>query len=491
MCLPGRVRRRPPVWLLPVLWTVALGLWGLSRQRSVWRDEAATWMAAQRSVPEIWHLLERVDAVHGLYYLLMHALFSCFGASTTTLRLPSVLAMAVAAGCVTRVGHRLAGAPAGVGAGLAFGLLPAVQFSLQDGRPYALVAAGTAISTLLLVTLLRGDGRGGRWAVYGSTVLVCALLNWLSLLVLPAHLVTLVWARAGRAAGARWAAAAVAAVLGALPLVLFSRTQSHQVAWIPPLTWHTLIGPAVLLTLGALGALLDRPRAGRLSVAAVGLPLLAVPQLALLGVSLVHPLFLERYVLFGMAGLALLIGAALGAADRALRPRLPRAAPWTVPVATVLAVLALLPQSLAQRSPASRVDDVLAVAGHVRSLKRAGDAVVFLPADRRDTAQVSPAEFAGLRDVALVRDPVESGTLRGEEAGPARIRAAMLAQRRILLVTDAPEVAPPVSSARDRAKAEVLRRHFTQVADRCVRGRRVTVYERRHDTPPHHRQNRL
>ncbi|MBB5929115.1 mannosyltransferase [Streptomyces echinatus] len=483
-------RFRPPVWLIPVPWTLALGLWGLSRQRSVWRDEAATWMAAQRSVPEIWHLLGQVDAVHGLYYLLMHALFSCFGASTTTLRLPSALAMAVAAACVTAIGRRLAGDPAGLGAGLAFGLLPAVQFSLQDGRPYAFVCAGAGISTLLLVTVLQGGGRTARWVAYGGTVLVCALLNWLSLLILPAHLATLLWTRAGRPLRARWAVAAAAAVLGALPLVLFSRTQSHQVAWIPPLTWHMMIGPAVLLGLGGLGALLDRPGAGRLSPAAVGLPLLAAPQLSLIAVSLVHPLFQERYVLFGMLGLALLIGAALQAAVRAARPRFPRASAWVVPVATALALVALLPESLAERSPASRVDDVLAVAADVRKLKRSGDAVVFVPADRRDTAQVSPDDFAGLRDIALVRDPVAAGTLKGEEAGPERIRAAMLAQRRILLVTDAPEVAPPLSGERDRTKADVLRRHFTAVADRRVRGRRVTVYERGHGQAPHPRSSR-
>ncbi len=39
---------------------------------------------------------------------------------------------------------------------MAFGLLPAVQFYLQEGRPYALVAAGAGLSTLLLVAMLQG-----------------------------------------------------------------------------------------------------------------------------------------------------------------------------------------------------------------------------------------------------------------------------------------------------------------------------------------------
>ncbi|MFG2874314.1 hypothetical protein ACGFYU_04770 [Streptomyces sp. NPDC048337] len=480
--IPG-ARRRPPVWLLPVLWTLALGLWGLSRQDSVWRDEAATWQVAGRSAGEIWHMLGNVDAVHGLYYLLMHGLFEVFGASTTTLRLPSVLAVAAAAACVAVIGRRLAGFRAGLGGGLALGLLPAVQFHLQEGRPYALVAAGAGLSTLLLVSLL-GEVRPGRrawprWTAYGITVLVCALLNWLSLLVLPAHAATLWWARAGRPVWLLWTAYGAGAVAGALPLILFSRTQSDQVSWIPPLTWHMLIGPGILLAIGGLCARADRPRGRGLSAAAVGLPLLAVPQLGLIGISLVQPMFLDRYVLFSMLGLALLIGAALGAGVRALAPRFPRASGLLVPGVVGVAVLALLPVELGKRAPASRVDDVLAVAGEVARLKRDGDAVLFMPAARRDTALVSPAAFTGLADVALAETPVASATLKGEEADPARIRAALLAQRRVLLVTDSAKVAKPPSAERDKAKAAVLRERFTVVEDRQVRGRRVTVYERR------------
>ncbi|MDA5284970.1 glycosyltransferase family 39 protein [Streptomyces sp. NPDC054904] len=486
--IPGAApaRSRPfLVWLLPVLWTLALGLWGLSRQDSVWRDEAATWQVAGRSTGEIWAMLGNVDAVHGLYYLFMHGLFEVFGAGTTTLRLPSVLAVAVAAACVALIGNRLSGPATGLGAGLALGLLPAVQFHLQEGRPYALVAAGSGLSTLLLVSLVGdGSGRPGRrtwprWTAYGLLVLVCALLNWLSLLALPAHALTLWWVRAGRGVWLRWAAAGACAVAGALPLILFSRGQSDQVSWIPPLTWHMLIGPGILLAVGAFGAWTDRPARGRLSVAAVGLPLLAAPQLALIGLSLVQPLFLDRYILFGMLGLALLIGASLGAGARALAPRLPRASTVLVPAVAGVAVLALLPVELGKRAPASRIDDVLAAAGEVGRLGRAGDAVLFVPAARRDTALVSPGAFRDLTDVALAESPAASATLKGEEADPSRIRAALLERRRVLLVTDAAPVARPPGAERDRTKTAVLREYFTVVEDHQVRGRRVTLYERR------------
>ncbi|MDI6517333.1 glycosyltransferase family 39 protein [Streptomyces coelicoflavus] len=461
-----------------MLWTTALGLWGLSRQDSVWRDEAATWQVAERSTAEIWLMMGNVDVVHGCYYLLMHVLFDCFGPSTTTLRLPSVLATAVAAACVTVLGHRLAGAWAGLVAGMTFGLLPAVQFYLQEGRPYAMVAAGAGISTLLLVTALQERGRTLCWAAYGSTVLVMGLLNWLSLMICAAHLGTLLWARVGREVWTRWMMASAAGTVCVLPLILFSRGQSAQVSWIPPLSWHMLIGPAVLLAIGGVGALLDRPRAGRLSVAAVGLPLLAVPQMGLIALSLFQPLFLDRYILYSMLGLALLIGTAIGSAVQAVRPRLPRASKAIPLAAVVVATVALLPQTLAKRAPASRVDDVLAIASDVRRMKETGSAVLFIPSARRDTKSVSPNAFAGLRDIALVESPERSGTLKGVEAGPDRIRAAMLAQQRILLVTDSTQEAKPVTAQRDKMKTTVLKKHFTPVADAHVRGRRVTVYQR-------------
>jgi len=51
--------------LVPVIVMSTLGLWGLDRG-GMWRDEAATFQVACRSMPQIWHLLGSVDAVHGL-----------------------------------------------------------------------------------------------------------------------------------------------------------------------------------------------------------------------------------------------------------------------------------------------------------------------------------------------------------------------------------------------------------------------------------------
>ncbi|MFD7498647.1 glycosyltransferase family 39 protein [Streptomyces sp. NPDC059832] len=467
----------------PATLTLLLGLWGIRREDSMWRDEAATWQVAHRTVPEIWHMLDRIDVVHGLYYLFMHGVFTVFGDNLVALRMPSVVAMTGAAALVTLLGARLADRWTGLAAGLGFSLIPAVQQYAQEGRSYALVAACVALASWLLVAAVDSPGVG-RWTAYSAAVLTGALLNWFSLLVLFAHAATTALARPPRATLLRWAAASSAAVIATLPLILASTAQSGQIAWIPPVGQSTLLGLLLTLLAGALCAWLARarenhrtPSDARLSLTAVALPLLALPQLVLLAVSLAHPMYLARYVLFSHLGLALLIGAAC----RTLACRLRTPPHWLIPTVMALAFLALLPVETSLRSAAGRVDDVLSTAENVAAVRETGDVVLYIPAARRDTALVSPADFTGIQDLALVRGPLESGTLNGTEASPQQIADAMLAAHRIVVVSD--DSAPSTSTDRDQAKQRVLQAHFVRCSETDERGRRVTVYQRRHTRP--------
>lgn len=475
----------------PAALTLLLGLWGVTRENSMWRDEAATWEAAHRTVPEIWHLMDRVDVVHGLYYLFMHGVFAAFGDSLLALRLPSVLAMAGATAATAAIGRRLAGPRAGSAAGIAFALIPSTQHYAQEGRSYALVTAAVAAATWLLVTLT--DGRrepraaAWPWAGYAGAMLIAALLNWFSLLALPAHATTTLMARRRGTTPllARWLAAATAATAGALPLILASRSQAGQVAWIRPLTWSSALVPLLLLTTGLLcGQLVQRrARPAReadpanpavaeptispaVSAVSVGLPLLAAPVLALMLASLVKPLYIDRYILYVNIGLGLLVGAALTTLIRSWRP---------LTVLVPAAFAALLPLQITLRTPQSRIDDVLAPARAIAQTSRPGDGVLFIPSLRRDTAEVSPDSFAGLDDLALAQSPTASGTLQGIETTPEDIRKAMLGKNRILIVGDAEDHS---GTARDAVKRRVLADHFTRCADTEVRGRRIQVYTR-------------
>ncbi|MFC3576958.1 glycosyltransferase family 39 protein [Streptomyces yaanensis] len=483
--VPLRITRPGPSRALtaaaPAGLVLALGLWGITRQNSMWRDEAATWQVTHRSLPEIWQLLGHVDVVHGLYYAFMHMVFEVFGDSLLTLRLPSVLAMAGSAALAADLGARLAGRWSGLGAGLAFALLPTPQVYAQEGRPYAMVTATVALASWLLVAAMHGS-RARIWSAYAVVVLLGALLNWFSLLALLAHAVTLTLARPHRTIRVRWLLAAGTAVLGALPLVLASQGQSRQVSWIRPPTPGTmcLVAATVLVAGGC--ALLRRARkpagpaplaVGKLSLAAVAVPLCVVPQVMLLAVSLTwRPLYVDRYVLFAQIGLALLLGALITALARSLstRPTVPLAA------VTALAFLALLPVEQHLRSADSRVDDVLAVATVVDAARGQGGAVVFIPSARRDTALVTPGAFVGLRDIALDRSPAASGTLHGIESDPDTTARAMLRERHIVLISDAET--HPAHNARDRAKQRVLREHFVKRSTTIRRGRSITLYER-------------
>ncbi|MFC5149916.1 glycosyltransferase family 39 protein [Streptomyces aureoversilis] len=474
-------RRAITVWLVPLVPAavmLSLGLWGVPRQETMWRDEAATWQAAHRSVPEIWHMLGEVDLVHGLYYVLMHSLFELFGDSLYTLRLPSVLAMAATATFTALIGARLAGRAVGICAGTALALVPAIQMYAQEGRSYSLVTAGTATATWLLVRAFDQPGRRMLWAAYTTAIWVTALLNWFSLFAVSAHAVTLVLTRADRTVLRRWAVAAAVAATGTLPLILASRAQAGQVSWIRPLGWSTLIAPAALLLVGAVCSRLPYRGDGPLTPARLALPLLAVPQAALLLVSTIKPLYLERYLLYTYIGLALLLGVAAAAAIRAATNRR-FAQPWLLlPVAVCTAVTLLAPIENRHRDSNGRVDDVIAAAHEVAYYARPGDAVLFLPAARRDTALVAPGMFADLEDIALEQTATEGGTLKGLEIPPAQIRKAMLARKRIILVTDAYAVARPLGTERERAKQQILDRYFHKSHQTQVNGRRITVYDR-------------
>lgn len=295
---------------VPVAVMLALGLWGLDRG-GMWGDEGVTFLVGRRTVPQIWHLLHGVDAVHGLYYLLMHAVLAVHPGEVT-LRLPSVLGAAATAGLVAALGVRLARPRVGLWAGLLYAITPLTGHYAQEGRSYALVAAGVAGATLLLVRALEGRS----WWPYGAVLAVTFLLHEFAVLVLCAHAITLAAARVPRATWAGWGRAAGVAGGVLLPLAWVSQRQSGQVAWLRVPDRDTterlvrgflavtptglVFWTSVLLILVGLGA-------GRLT--SVALPLLVVPPVILLTVSQFRPLFHERYVLYALAGAPLLAAA--------------------------------------------------------------------------------------------------------------------------------------------------------------------------------------
>ncbi|MBY8341699.1 glycosyltransferase family 39 protein [Streptomyces sp. KC 17012] len=456
--------------LVPVLLSLGLGLWGVRRGGGLWRDEAVTYDMAHRPLPDLWATLGNADAVHGLHYLLLHGLFDILGGlggldPLLVLRLPSVLATAAAAGTLALLGHRLAGRRAGLLSGVVFALLPPVQRYAQEGRSYALVCALVVWATYLLVRAVRTRTRGA-WTAYGVVALTACLLHEFAVLALVAHLVAL----PGRARRTGlWVSAGVCVCVA--PLAVLSMRQSAQVAWIGGAGAGALAGIGGVAALGIACAVLLR-RSGRRDLPTVALPLLLLPPLLLLLVSLAKPLYVDRYVLYAQAGTALLVGAAL---DRLLLAG-GRVRATAVLVAGA-SVLALLPVTLTLRTPGSRIDDVTAVAAAVRTAGRDADGILYLPSRRRVWSFPDPAPFRALHDLALDRTPYASHTLYGTEAPAPVIRARVLAAHRIVVLRD-PAGQPVDRTPQEIAKRQVLARYFVSCGTRRVHGARVSVYAR-------------
>ncbi|MGK5731584.1 glycosyltransferase family 39 protein, partial [Streptomyces sp. URMC 124] len=487
---------------LPAAVMLVLGLWDLDRG-TMWRDESATFQVARRSLPEMWHVLGTIDAVHGLYYALMHAVLAV-RADEIALRLPSVAASAATAALVGALGCRLGRPRVGLWAGLLYAVTPFVGHYAQEGRSYALVAAGAALATWWLVRAAE-DGAYRRWAGYGAVVAGTALLHEFAVLLLAAHAVTLLLARAPRRTWRRWACAAAAACLPLIPLVVISRGQSAQVSWIrtpglpeaealvkafagpgQPVLGAVLLLAAVALLADALGWRQPPSAAhrGALPLTAVALPWAVVPPVLLYAAAQYQPLFLDRYLLFCLPGVPLL--AAAGA------ERLLGLVPWrrTVTAAGAAAVLAAfvvqLPLHESERRPTSRGDELAAVAAAAGQRARPGEAVLFLPLYERRVALAYPRDFTGLRDLTLKRSPAASGTLFGQEVTTAVLRdrlARLPSGSRVWVVGDTNTVGTRWFRAQraESAKVAALEEFCREETDAAVfvRGGSVTLYVRR------------
>lgn len=473
--LPSRPLRRYGHLLAPAVLALGTGLWGVRREHTLWRDESTTYQVAHRDLGEIVRLLGTADVVHGLYYLLMHALFACWEGGLLALRLPSVLATVAATVGVVLIGRRLTGPGAGLAAGLVFPLLPPVQHYAQEGRSYALVCACVVWGTYLL---LRAVARPGRWAWagYAGVMALACLLHEFAVLALLAHGLTLRCARVSSELRWSWASTGAGVAVLLVPLVVLSQQQAQQVAWIPPPTPTQLATFLALAAAVSAVARVPMGRRGPIGLPALALPMFIVPTALLMGVSFLHPLYVDRYVLYGWLGLALLAGAALDGALRVARRHGPTATGLLCgAVAAVIAVQ--VPSALALRTPHSRLDDVRGAARVVNELSDPGDGLLFLPYHRREPLMSAPEEFRGLTDLARAQDGPSSGTLWGTKAPAAVIRARMLRMHRIVTLTDPPSRAR--HNPREALERDVLRRHFTVCERRAVPTMRIVRYARR------------
>jgi mannosyltransferase len=306
-------------WLWPALLTLAFGCYHLDRPE-LWRDELWSWSFAAEPVRTLIARLSVFNPAQLAYELGLHYWIAAFGDSVRSMRLPSVLMMAAAAGVVTVFGIRLAGTRAGLNGGLIFALVPSVSRFAQEVRYYAPQLLTVMVASVLLMRALEAPA-ARRWVAYGACVAVVGYVDIVALAVLAAHAawVVLRWCEERDVRLLWFMPAAAAGVAACLPIVSGGLSAAgNQVGWIPQpgvgvdeltgFTWNLFFSEpvaAAVLVLGLLAWTAWRPAA--VAAALAVLPVLAVWLLS----QGPDSYFFPRYLLYTLAGWAILAGMGL------------------------------------------------------------------------------------------------------------------------------------------------------------------------------------
>ncbi|ADD44808.1 glycosyltransferase family 39 protein [Stackebrandtia nassauensis] len=308
--------RKP--WLLPFLAMLAIGGLGMWLP-GLWADELATWGAIEESWSQLWALLSNTDAVNGGYYVVMKLWATVFGTSEVALRLPSLVAMAIAAGLTAAIGARLWTPRWGILAGVLFALLPMTSRYAAEARGYAFSMAFAVLASYLLVRLCQRpttppeptDDQAPQprqapvwrlWLYYGLSIAAASVFHLMAILVLCGHGLMLLALNRHRWRG--WLLAATASVAALAPLALLGATQISQTSWVLPLSFRALAhtpkdlfesrwtaAALAILIVIALWRSRSRPT---IAVAAWAL----APVLALMLAATVVDVWVPRYLLF-------------------------------------------------------------------------------------------------------------------------------------------------------------------------------------------------
>ncbi|HEX2042272.1 MAG TPA: glycosyltransferase family 39 protein [Acidimicrobiales bacterium] len=372
-------------WLLPALVLAVLGGWLLSRRYSFWYDELFTAemvqlpfgdlvTAVMRGEGTVSYLRDAPPSYNGPYYAVAHLWLAATGLAPDEpgLRLLSLLASVAAVAAFTVAVGRLASRRMGVVAGLVVATNPFVVEYSAEARGYGIALLGTALAAVGLQRWLDDRPRG--LLLYGLAGATAGLAHWFALLVLAAFAVAAVSLRGRRAVPLVGVTAAAALPALALVAVAVANGVGGSGAeWIADVglavprlllrSWASERPPLVVVTVvaAAVGVVAGRRyrRAWVVGVAWVGVPVAAVTL-----VELVRPVYVDRYLLPAVLGLAVLV--ALGVT------RLPGRA-GAVAVAAILAVSAGVTVVAAGQGPKEDVRGAVAV---LATLHQPGEPVV-------------------------------------------------------------------------------------------------------------------
>jgi uncharacterized membrane protein len=335
-------------WLAILTLAIATRIYGLTAA-AVWGDEGSSLLMSQYSLSGIW--FHAAHDVHPpLYFMLLHGWIELFGDSLLSIRslsaLPGILCVVLGAWLV-----RVIATPrAALLAGLLLALLPtAVRYS-QEVRMYSLLGVWLLGATLALAYWVK-QPRRSRYLVFYALLMsaafythyftaLCVIVHWAYLLVLrwqsplaSPHIRHPGWWMAN--------AAIVALFLPWLPNLidlvqhLDQLKANGDVGWELPVTWSSMPSMIWSFLIQDDGESLSWPVFVAMPLTLLGVVLLTlrsdrsefrwsallaiytfVPLALVYLVSLISPVFIERYLTTFALGLPLIIALAV---DRLLR----------------------------------------------------------------------------------------------------------------------------------------------------------------------------
>jgi mannosyltransferase len=417
----GHPEHQPGSALDPLLVAVlaaAVSLGGAGRP-SFWYDEAATISASySRSLSQLWQMLRNVDAVHGLYYLLMHGWFQVFPPTEFWSRVPSGLAIGGAAAGLVVLGRQFSSRTVAVAAGVVCAILPRATWAGIEARPYALSMMAAVWLTVLLVHAARRDNTWA-WLSYGIVLAISILLDLYLVLLFLTHVAFICIFQRSQSVLVRFGTTSVLAGSAVAPFVVATVGQAHQISWVAPIGHRTIEDVAVqqyfersppfalLSALVVVAATVCWARTSRQlgesdrQLLTLAMAWLLIPSALIVAWSaLVHPIYTPRYLAFTAPAMALVLGVCIGAiASR----------PWVAAAVVGLFALAAAPNYvLAQRNPYakygmdySQVADLITAKAAPGDCLLVNDTVTFMPAPMRPLMAARPDAYRKLVDLTL------------------------------------------------------------------------------------------
>ncbi|HWD63450.1 MAG TPA: glycosyltransferase family 39 protein [Humibacter sp.] len=391
---------------------------------SLWGDEAASVLSAQRPLGSLFMMLGHVDAVHGFYYLGLHFWVGVAGSSPFAVRLPSAIAVGVAAAAVSWLCGRLGSTRLAVLAGAIAVVLPRLTYAGEEARAYAFDAGIAAVLCVIVAEVVLRHGRSiGLWVAYGL-VLTLGIYSFLyvGLMALAAGVFVLATPSARRHLRG-WAIATGAAVLGSTPLLVFAFLERNQVSY---LHHRVEVTPSSVLVQMWFGAVPFAIVAWALIAVAIVVPVVKAVRRRLAGTTMAgqgHPsvvvlaacwLFIPvgllimsspliagytaRYGTFAAPAAAVLMACGIEAIGKRV---------WMRVAAAAVVVATALPVWVGQRAAyAMNESDWNEIASTVHAKAQQSDGIVFDEAVRpsrrtRLAMDTDPAAFDAVKDVTL------------------------------------------------------------------------------------------